>query len=96
MLLAQCDAVISLVDGDYYSRAWCALEIVMIQTLAKSYQKHQWYEYVRSTESDRGGEEWTLRPGPLDLNITAADKGLTTEEDRPKIVFLERQTKLLR
>ena len=96
MLLAQCDAVISLVDGDYYSRAWCALETVMIQTLEKSYQKHQWYEYARSTGNDGDRNIWTLRAGPLDLDITAADKGLTTEEDRPKILFLERQTKLLR
>ncbi|KAF2730554.1 hypothetical protein EJ04DRAFT_555362 [Polyplosphaeria fusca] len=99
LLLAQCNAVISLVDnGDYYTRAWCALEIVMIQTLEKSYQKHKWYEYAPSSapsETEGGGMEWTLRAGPLDLNITAADKKLTVEEDRPKIIFLERQTQLL-
>jgi hypothetical protein len=96
MLLAQCDAVISLVDDYYYKRAWCALEIVMIQTLQKSYQKHQWYEHAPSSERDSDSKEWTLRAGPLDLDITATDKGLTIEEDRPKILFLERQTKLLR
>jgi len=95
MLLAQCDAVISIVDDKYYGRAWCALEIAMIQTLKKSYQKHRWYEYARSSGRDGDCEEWTLREGPLDLDITAADKGLTVEEDRPKIKFLERQTKLL-
>jgi tetratricopeptide (TPR) repeat protein len=99
MLLAQCNAVISIVDhDDYYTRAWCALEIVMIQTLQKSYQKHKWYEYApSSTSSDQGGREmWTLRPGPLELKITAADKNLTVEDDRAKIVFLERQTQLLK
>jgi hypothetical protein len=71
----------------------------MIQTLEKSYQQHKWYVYAPSSaSSDRriGSKEWTLRAGPLDLNITAADKRLTVEEDRPKIVFLERQTQLLR
>jgi hypothetical protein len=96
MLLAQCDAVISLVDESYYERAWCALEIVMIQTLQKSYQKHSWYEHALCSESDSGGKMWALRTGPLSLEITAADKELTVEEDRPKILFLERQTKLLR
>jgi hypothetical protein len=96
MLLAQCDAVISLADDYYYSRAWCALEIVIIQILKKSYQKHQWYTHTPSSERDSESKKWTLGAGPLDLDITAADKGLTVEEDRPKIVFLERQTKLLR
>ena len=70
----------------------------MIQTLQKSYQKHKWYQYAPSSaswEGRSGSKEWTLRAGPLDLNITAADKSLTVEEDRPKIIFLERQTKLL-
>ena len=99
LLLAQCNAVISIVDDDdYYRRAWCALEILIIQTLEKSYQKHKWYQYAPSSvssEKHSGSKEWTLRAGPLDLNITAADKRLTVEEDRPKIVFLERQTQLL-
>ncbi|EXJ63433.1 uncharacterized protein A1O5_11482 [Cladophialophora psammophila CBS 110553] len=96
MLLAQCDAVISLVDDDYYKRAWCVLETVMIQTLEKSYQRHRWYEHAPSSEKGSDDKEWTLRAGPLDLEITAANKELTIEEDRPKILFLERQTKLLR
>jgi hypothetical protein len=99
LLLAQCNAVISLVDeDDYYRRAWCALEIVIIQTLEKSYKRHKWYEYAPSSASEErsGSKEWMLRAGPLDLNITAADKGLTVEEDRPRIVFLERQTQLLK
>ncbi|OQV09935.1 Tetratricopeptide repeat-containing protein isoform 2 [Cladophialophora immunda] len=95
LLLAQCNAVISLVDDDYYRRAWCVLETVMIRTLEKSYQKHKWYEYApKSACSDR--KEWTLRAGPLNLDITAADKRLTVEGDRPKILFLERQTQLLK
>jgi hypothetical protein len=99
MLLAQCNAVISIVDDtDYYTRAWCALEIVMIQTLEKSYQKHKWYEYAPSSASPVQDDDtqWTFRPGPLDLEITAADKNLTVEDDRAKIVFLERQTQLLK
>ncbi|KIW62184.1 hypothetical protein PV04_10382 [Phialophora macrospora] len=96
MLLAQCDVVISLVNDDYYKRAWCVLETVMIQTLKKSYQRHQWYEYAPSSEKGSVNEEWSLRTGPLGLDITAADKELTIGGDRHKILFLERQTKLLR
>ena len=96
MLLAQCDAVISLVEDSYYKRAWCALEVIIVQTLKRAYQKHLWYEHEPSSERDGNGKEWALRAGPLDLEITAADKELTVEEDRPKISFLEWQTKLLR
>jgi len=100
LLLAQCNVVISIVDDDdYYRRAWCALEILMIQTLENSYHKHKWYEYAPSSaisETQSGSTQWALRPGPLSLKITAADKQLTVEEDRSKIVFLERQTQLLR
>lgn len=100
LLLAQCNTVISLVDtDDYYERAWCALETLMIQTLQRSYGRHRWYEYASappSGEGCSGSNQWTLRAGPLDLDITAADKRLTIENDRSSIVFLERQTQLLK
>ncbi|KAI6122378.1 hypothetical protein EDD16DRAFT_1572193 [Pisolithus croceorrhizus] len=49
-----------------------------------------WYEHVLS-DSDRG----TLREGPMDSQIVMKDKQLTYESDRPKVLFLERQSKLL-
>jgi hypothetical protein len=47
----------------------------------------------RSTDPDDDG--WVLREGPLDLEIDMSKKGMTWEEDREKIMFLERQARLL-
>lgn len=63
----------------------------MIQTLRKAYGIHLWYEHV--IDPINGGE--TLREGPWDLDIHLADKAVTYEADRPKLLFLERQTRLL-
>ncbi|KAK7998372.1 hypothetical protein PG989_006412 [Apiospora arundinis] len=90
MIVAQCDVVISLVDDEYYHRAWCAVEVMFIQRLVKSYRKHLWYEHVAVTNG-----EYVLREGPIELNVSMAQKKLSYEEDRPKVLFLERQGKLL-
>lgn len=90
MILAQCNAVISLIDEGYYTRAWCSLEVLMVQTLKKSYGLHLWYEHV----STGGDDEWDLRPGSMDLRVTMADKKVTMEADRAKVMFLERQVAL--
>ena len=109
MILAQCNAVISLVDEKYHERAWCSVEVMMVQTLKKSYNIHLWYEHVHveqqssadeKREVDNGdsavvGEKWILRPGPMNLDIVMQGKKLTFEQDRPKVLFLERQSKLL-
>ncbi|KAI8584143.1 hypothetical protein K450DRAFT_168516 [Umbelopsis ramanniana AG] len=92
MIVAQCNALISLIDDTYYERAWCSVEVMMMQTLVKSYNIHLWYEHVAEKE---GVEKSYLRKGPMDMEITMAAKYLTYETDRPKILFLERQTKLL-
>jgi hypothetical protein len=91
MNLAQCNAMISLVDDRYYERSWCCVEVLVIQTLSKAYGIHVWYEHAIDPSS---GEE-LLRPGPMDLEINMADKQVTYEADRPKLLFLERQTRLL-
>lgn len=90
MIVAQCDVVISLVDDEYYHRAWCAVEVMFIQRLVKSYRKHLWYEHVAVTNG-----EYVLREGPIELDVSMAQKKLSYEEDRPKVLFLERQGKLL-
>ena len=99
MILAQCNAVISLVDDQYYKRAWCSVEVLMVQMLRKSYNLHLWYEHVSvqiDENQSRGVEKWVLREGPSDLEIIMTEKELSfLEEDRPKVLFLERQTKLL-
>jgi len=43
-----------------------------------------------------GGEAiGVLREGPMDLTMIIAEKALTFEEDRHKVLFLERQIELL-
>ncbi|KAL9613087.1 MAG: hypothetical protein Q9167_002344 [Letrouitia subvulpina] len=92
MIITQCDAVISLIDDRYYNRAWCCLEAMMVQTLQTSYGLHLWHEHVQG----KGGELSSLRAGPLGLQLSSiAEKELSFEEDRPKLLFLERQSKLL-
>ncbi|EEQ85427.2 uncharacterized protein BDCG_08696 [Blastomyces dermatitidis ER-3] len=103
MILVQCDAVISLFDDLYHHRAWCSVEVMMVQTLRKSYGQHLWYEQVLAPQSqgdadDAGesrNEKWILREGPIELEIVMAEKRLTFEEDRAKVLFLERQSRLL-
>ncbi|KAI6169058.1 hypothetical protein EDD17DRAFT_1524762, partial [Pisolithus thermaeus] len=90
MTVAQCNALISLVDDSYYTCAWCSVQVLMVQTLRKSYNLHMWYEHI---PSDSDGD--TLREGPMDLKIVLKDKQLTYESDRPKVLFLERQISLL-
>lgn len=94
MILAQCNAVVSLVDDEYYTRAWCSVEVMMVQTLKRSYHLHEWHEQTRE-DGDQELSKWTLRPGPMDMVITMADKRVTLEEDRAKTLFLERQARLL-
>jgi hypothetical protein len=91
MNLAQCNAIISLIDDKYYERSWCCVEVMMVQTLRKAYGIHIWYEHVIDPV---GGKEF-LRNGPMDLELSMAQKQVTYEADRPKLLFLERQTKLL-
>lgn len=93
MILTQCDAVISIADEFYYGRAWCSVEILLIQTLKKSYGLHLWYEQVYADSEEK---QLVLRGGPMGLEISVAVKDLSFEEiDRPKVMFLERQSKLL-
>lgn len=92
--LAQCDAIISMVDDRYYSRAWCSVETRMIQALQRSYGLHLWYEYV-DVQSAAGHPVGILRPGLVDGKVSLRQKVLRFEEDWPKILFLEQQSRLL-
>ncbi|OJD15805.1 hypothetical protein AJ78_03985 [Emergomyces pasteurianus Ep9510] len=102
MILVQCDAVISIFDDTYHQRAWCSVEVMMVQTLRKSYGQHLWYEQVLTPHSQGDADapesengKWVLREGPVELEIAMAEKQLTFEEDRTKVLFLERQSRLL-
>ena len=93
MVITQCNALISFVDDTYYNRAWCAVEVMMLQALRKPYGLHLWYEHDTSGIE---GSTGALRAGPDDLEITTAGKELSFEAaDRPKVTFLARQSKLL-
>lgn len=79
----QCDAIIGLVDDEYHTRAWCSVEALLVQTIKKSYGMHYWYEQVKTAEG------WALQEGPIDLEISIAEKTLSFEKvDRPKVMFL--------
>ncbi|PPJ54076.1 hypothetical protein CBER1_06341 [Cercospora berteroae] len=95
MLLAQCDAVISVVDDKYYQRAWCNVEVMMIHKLRKTYGVHHWYEFAASAVLQEDGTTTGLRPGPADIRVSLKDKLLRFEEDRAKILFLGKQCDLL-
>lgn len=99
MILAQCDAVVSLIDNHYYGRAWCSVEAMMISTLRNSYGVHQWYEQPIEGKATEGGRAaqgcGMLRDGPMGLSIDMAEKKLSFEEERPQLLFLERQIRLL-
>lgn len=91
----QCDAMISLVDEEYYKRAWCAVEVLLTHELIKSYHIHDWWEHVlHASTTDR--LNGMLRKGRLNRELNVQDLKLSHEElDRPKIDFLVRQSKLL-
>lgn len=89
LIITQCNAIISLSDEAYYSRAWCCVEVLIAQAITRSYKIHRWYEHVQG-DNDVG----RLRPGP-EIELSIADKGLTNETDRSAVLFLERQSKLL-
>ncbi|KAI8165877.1 hypothetical protein KHU50_006981 [Colletotrichum sp. SAR 10_65] len=92
MIIAQCDAMISLVDDQYFDRGWCAVEVMMAQTLRNAYGI-SWLEHVHQDEHEYGSG-WRLGEAE-DRKIVMKDKLLTYEEDRSKVLFLERQSKLL-
>ncbi|KAI8236305.1 hypothetical protein K4K54_003771 [Colletotrichum sp. SAR 10_86] len=92
MIIAQCDAMISLVDDQYFDRGWCAVEVMMAQTLRNAYGI-SWLEHVHQDEHEYGSG-WRLGEAE-NRKIVMKDKLLTYEEDRSKVLFLERQSKLL-
>lgn len=86
LAVLQCNAMISLLDETYYERAWCGVEVMLIQALVESYGLHQWWEYNKGS----------LTKGDLNRQFNMDTLKLTKEAvDRPKVDFLFRQSKLL-
>lgn len=72
----------------------------MIQTLKKAYDVHLWYEHVAVESDDEdmkraGDKRWILRKTRTDRDINLAEKKLNVESNRPRVMFLERQSRLL-
>lgn len=104
IIITQCDVVISLVDDMYYQRAWCCVEAMMVAELDRSYLSrsiHRWYEHMpaaaaspEQTDEANDVRGWTLQPA-RGVQLDMRDKKLTYEHDRAKVMFLERQSRLL-
>ncbi|KAI0395231.1 hypothetical protein F5Y17DRAFT_207843 [Xylariaceae sp. FL0594] len=101
LVITQCNAVISLLEKDYHERAWCCVEPLLTQVLRRSYGCHLWYESVPhdldpgAGENGGGAREELFRESSMDGIIAPTAAKLTFEADRPIIMFLERQAKLL-
>ncbi|KAF5486206.1 hypothetical protein CGCF413_v002072 [Colletotrichum fructicola] len=91
MCVAQCNAMISITEDNYYERAWCCVEVITIRALERSYHAHGWYEF----EYDARQERKVLRDGRVTEALSVVSAKVTVESDRPKLEFLERQAKLL-
>lgn len=52
MIITQCNAVISLLDDEYYERAWCSVEVMIIQKIKKKHPGYLWYEHVSLPASE--------------------------------------------
>ena len=94
MAATQCDAMISLMDDDYWHRAWCAVEVRLMRELMQSYHLHEWWEHRLHSKSDP--VHGTLGRGNEARDVDISKMSLTEEKiDRPKIDFLVRQSKLM-
>ncbi|KAF2622202.1 hypothetical protein BU25DRAFT_481041 [Macroventuria anomochaeta] len=90
LVVAQCNALISILDSEYLSRAWCSVEVLMIQTLRNSYGVHEHWNYDYKTGILAEAE--TIPPINDDLD------GLNLsypEVDEPTVKFLVRQSRIL-
>lgn len=98
MTLAQCDAVISLVDERYYHRAWCTVESYLMQTLQRSYGRNRRFEFrdvVAGQNSEGLDTTGTLLLGGTPVDGEMENKEISNPLDRPRLLFLKRQSTLL-
>lgn len=95
LAVAQCDVVISLVDDDYYRRAWCAVEVRLSRELL-GHHRHEWREHILSQPGDLvNGSLLPRDEEPPDDSELGPGLLSYETEDRPKVDFLIRQAKLL-
>nr|OQO17498.1 hypothetical protein B0A51_16533 [Rachicladosporium sp. CCFEE 5018] len=100
LMISLCNTMISLVDDSYFSRAWCAVEALLMQSLL-SYGHHNHLEHrpaqtVPSEQSPPGTLVPLRRLEQLqDVATNDLKYGISKPEDRASIRFLARQAKLL-
>ncbi|KAK3319978.1 hypothetical protein B0T19DRAFT_433467 [Cercophora scortea] len=96
IIVTQCNAVVSLIDDIYFSRAWCAVEASLINTLVNSHGQHQWCTHTLSSpETD--ATTGTLGESTLQDRVATDPTKLavSVESDRPRVAFLYNQSILL-
>ncbi|KAK4552907.1 hypothetical protein LTR86_010039 [Recurvomyces mirabilis] len=100
LAVTLCNAMISLVDETYYTRAWCAVEVLMMQAVLSTYDVHQWWSnphqwWEHKLDSDTDGSNGTLHKSGLKTFDVSSLRLSHEKSDRPKIEFLNRQSRLL-
>ena len=89
--------MISLVNDKYFERAWCAAEVLLMQTL-REYGHHKHLEHNVQTAGDTVGHLASSVDRLHQLKDIGSDMEkfkLSQDEDLPTINFLVRQAKLL-
>ncbi|OQO05789.1 hypothetical protein B0A48_09884 [Cryoendolithus antarcticus] len=100
LVVTLCNTVISLVDDSYFSRAWCAVEALLMQSLV-SYGHHAHLEHhAPQLGTDKQQARGTLIPSRRlkqlqDVATNDTKYAVTKLEDRASIRFLARQAQLL-
>ncbi|KAK0647102.1 hypothetical protein B0T16DRAFT_329256 [Cercophora newfieldiana] len=98
IIITQCDLTISLIDDQYFERAWCCVEAKMAGALVYGRETHKWYEQIPVFRKEDDGKvqvtTWELQQR-INHYVDMENKKLTFESDRPKVVFLGRQSTFL-
>ncbi|KAF2213419.1 hypothetical protein CERZMDRAFT_111123 [Cercospora zeae-maydis SCOH1-5] len=98
LVVPQCDALISLVDEGYHDRAWCSIEVMIIHALRQAYGIHEWFQHVEQAKDSSDAQQaanYHLREGPACAEGDLSSKKLRCQHDMERVLFLERQIRLL-
>jgi hypothetical protein len=91
--MAQCNAMISIADQTFLERAWCSVEILIMQTLRDSYNVHEHWDY----ELDNPNAVPDLTRGvtvpPIDDELTGLHLSYP-DQDEPTVKALVRQSRI--
>ena len=100
-VIRQVDAVISLVDEEYYTRAWCSVEIAFAQRLRSRNQVPHWFLETSLTSSRGQGDlsdadySSVVAHHPERVLGDPNTLNISFEKDRPSVRFLFLQASLI-